>query len=102
MADTPEHATSTIVLRVTPSRKAAYVRAARPGTLSAFMLGAADEKADAPSIIQRLQALQRYSVGVGDDGDGYTYDATDESKDGRWVEASDVDEMIEMLKSGRR
>lgn len=30
-------ATSTIVLRVTPSRKADYVRAARPGTLSAWI-----------------------------------------------------------------
>lgn len=47
MADTPEPATSTIVLRVTRSRKAAYVRAAHPQTLAAWMFEQCDKAATA-------------------------------------------------------
>lgn len=41
--DDGQPATSTIVLRVTPSRKGDYVRAARPGTLSAWIFDVLDK-----------------------------------------------------------
>ncbi len=46
--DKHEPATSTIVLRVTPSRKAAYVRAAHPRTLSAWMFEQCDKALKQP------------------------------------------------------
>jgi len=36
-------ATSTVMLRVLPQQKAAWVRAARPGTLAAWLFGMADK-----------------------------------------------------------
>jgi len=49
------------------------------------------------SVVLRLKSLKRYDVGFGDDGDGYMYDYHDESPNGDWLEASDVDELIEWI-----
>lgn len=54
-----EHATSTIVLRVTPSRKSAYVRAAHPRTLSAWMFEQCDRAAGVGPRNEMADALFR-------------------------------------------
>jgi hypothetical protein len=46
------------------------------------------------TVLARLKALKRYSVGNGDDGDGFMYEDNIESVNGDWIEAADVDELI--------
>lgn len=54
-----EPATSIIVLRVQPSRKAGYVKAAAPGTLSAWALRNLDAAAADAAATYKAQILER-------------------------------------------
>jgi hypothetical protein len=56
-----------------------------------------DADATLATVLARLKALKRYSVGNGDDGDGFMYEDNIESVNGDWIEAADVDELIAEL-----
>lgn len=46
-------------------------------------------------IALKLRELNRYDVGMADEGDGYKYEYIDQSKDGRWVEWDDIEKLID-------
>lgn len=51
-------------------------------------------------LADRLLNLKRYSTGTADEGGGYTYEYTNESPEGRWVDWDDIQAIADGLKKG--
>ncbi len=80
-----DRATSVIVLRVQPGRKAAYVKAAAPGTLSAWALRNLDAAAET-SDIDPMDDEQWMIDG--------RISLTDACRDSRWHRATAIDRLM--------